>query len=277
MIIFLNTAEGKAFLIISAIIFGCITGSFLNVVVYRLPIMWQREIENHEAELRGAAEPHSGVFNLMLPGSICYSCKYPLKAIEKLPVISFIFLRGKCKNCSSPISVRYLVVEILSGIVAGVLAWQYGLSLFSLGFFLCLSLMMALSLIDIDTTYLPDSLTYTLLWTGLLVNVKSVYVPLHEAVIAAVLAYAGLYIFNFIYKFIRKKTPLGQGDLKLFAAIGAWFGIAVLPWTLVMASISCLLFGIYCEKVLKSPRVATPFGPFLAMSSVLVFFIQYYR
>lgn len=251
-------------------LFGLLFGSFLNVVIYRLPRMMQRESDNYVAEESGLPLPHQDRFNLMVPRSACPHCGHQITALENIPVISYLVLGGKCRSCKAPISARYPMVELLTGALSALLIWQLGsgwAGLASLFFLYCL---IALTFIDADTQLLPDDLCYPLLWAGLLVNLNGTFVPLHDAVIGAVAGYLALWSIYWLFKLLTGKEGMGYGDFKLLAALGAWLGWAVLPTIILLSSVVGAVVGIslivFARRGRNNP---IPFGPYLAAAGLL--------
>ena len=251
-------------------VFGLLVGSFLNVVVYRLPIMSQREFDNYVAHEAGKELPHQDRFNLMVPRSTCPHCGHQITALENIPVISWLFLRGKCSACKGPISVRYPAVELVTGLLSGLVIWQFGGGLLGLATLLFTWLLIALTLIDYDTKTLPDDLNYPLLWIGLLINLNGAFVPLRDAVIGAVAGYLFLWVVYWLFKLVMKKEGMGYGDFLLLAALGAWFGWQLLPLIVVLSSIVGAVVGIFLIVSGRMARGETiPFGPYLAGAGMI--------
>ena len=224
-------------IIVFAVIFGLAVGSFLNVVIYRLPVWlnntWTRAAREH-LELEAIEQP---TFNLITPPSRCGNCGAGVKPWQNIPVISWLILRGKCYSCHTPISIRYPLVELLTGVLFGLMAWQYGYSLETIGACVFTAYVIAMTFIDADTQLLPDELTLPLIWFGLLFNLKTGFVPLEQAVIGAMVGYMSLWTLYWVFKLLTGKEGMGYGDFKLLAAIGAWLGVAVIPITLLGASV----------------------------------------
>lgn len=253
-----------------AALFGLAIGSFLNVVVYRLPKMMERDWAAQCAELAGTKLPPQPVFNLARPRSRCPSCSAPIGALHNLPLVSWIALRGRCAACSAPIAARYPLVEATTGAIAGFLAWHYGFGpLAVLAFGFCAT-MLALALIDFDTQFLPDGLTLPLLWAGLLVNVWGVFAPLQDAVVGAMAGYLCLWTVYWGFKLVTGREGMGYGDFKLLAAIGAWLGWQVLPLVILLSSLAGAAIGIALIAAARLGRsVPMPFGPYLAIAGVV--------
>lgn len=249
-------------------------GSLLNVVIYRLPLMLQRQWRQQCCELLHIDDKKvESRLNLFLPRSFCPHCKTQVKFWQNIPVLSYIFLMGSCSECGQKISLRYPFVEILTLALSLYASYYFGFTLalpFALG---AIYLLIILLFIDIDHQILPDCLTLGLLWLGLLANTQQVFIALNEAVFSAVLAYLGLWLFVQIFYLITGKIGMGNGDFKLFAAFGAWFGWVLLPIILLLASFFGAAIGICYLKINnKSKDTPIPFGPFLAIAGIVVLF-----
>jgi len=253
-----------------AALFGLLVGSFLNVVIHRIPKMMQRESDNYVAQESGKEPPHTDRYNLMVPRSSCPCCGHQITALENIPVISWLALRGKCRNCKAPISPRYPAVELLTAILSGVLVWTFGSGLAGLATLLFLFLLVAMTFIDIDTQLLPDDLTYPLLWAGLLVNLNGTFVPLQDAVIGAAAGYLVLWSVYWLFKLATGKEGMGYGDFKLLAALGAWLGWAMLPTIILLSSVVGAIVGISLIVFARRGRdKPIPFGPYLAAAGLI--------
>ena len=253
-----------------AALFGLLVGSFLNVVIHRIPKMMQRESDNYVAQESGKEPPHTDRYNLMVPRSACPCCGHQITALENIPVISWLALRGKCRNCKAPIPARYPAVELLTGVLAGVLVWTFGSGLAGLATLLFLFLLVAMTFIDIDTQLLPDDLTYPLLWAGLLVNINGTFVPLQDAVIGATAGYLVLWSVYWLFKLVTGKEGMGYGDFKLLAALGAWLGWAMLPTIILLSSVVGAIVGISLIVFARRGRdKPIPFGPYLAAAGLI--------
>ncbi|MDN4053356.1 A24 family peptidase [Massilia sp. YIM B02763] len=249
---------------------GLLIGSFLNVVVHRLPIMAQRELENYIAHEAGKELPHQDRFDLMVPRSRCPHCGHQIGALENIPVISWLVLRGKCKACKAPISARYPLVELATGALSALLVWRLGSGAMGLAALPFAWLLVAMTLIDYDTKTLPDDLTYPLLWLGLLVNLGGTFVPLRDAVIGAMAGYLALWSVYWLFKLATGKEGMGYGDFKLLAALGAWLGWAMLPTIIILSSVVGAVVGIglivFAKRARDNP---IPFGPYLAAAGII--------
>jgi len=262
------------FLVAVAVLFGLVAGSFLNVVIHRLPKMMERQWRAECAELAGTEAPAPGpAYNLVVPRSTCPHCGHGITALENIPIASYIALGGKCSACHKPISLRYPVVEALTGALSGYIAWRYGLSAVMFGALIFAWAMVALSFIDLDTFYLPDNITLPLLWAGLLFNAAGVFTDLHSAIFGAVAGYIALWSVYWIFKLATGKEGMGYGDFKLLAAIGAWLGWKMLPLVILLSSLVGALVGIGLIAFARHGRnVPIPFGPYLAAAGLIALF-----
>jgi leader peptidase (prepilin peptidase) / N-methyltransferase len=253
-------------------LFGLLIGSFLNVVIHRLPKMMQNESDNYCAVEAGKPEVHTERYNLMVPRSACPHCHHQITAIENIPVVSYLVLRGKCSNCKAPISPRYPAIELLTGVLSALVVWKLGTGWQGLGGLFFLYFLVALTFIDADTQLLPDDLTYPLIWAGLLININGTYVSLHDAVIGAAAGYLALWTIYWAYKLVRGREGMGYGDFKLLAALGAWMGWATLPAIVLMASLVGAVTGIALMVVNRRGfDYQIPFGPYLAAAGLITF------
>ena len=253
-----------------ACVFGLLVGSFLNVVIHRVPKMMQRESENYVAHESGKPLPHAERFNLMVPRSACPHCGHRITALENIPVLSYLALRGKCSACKAPISARYPVIEALTGALSGWLIWQFGGGLPGLAVLVFAWMLIAMTFIDADTQLLPDDLTLPLLWLGLLVNLNGTFAPLQDAVIGAALGYLCLWLIFWAFKLATGKEGMGYGDFKLLAALGAWLGWKMLPVIVLLSSVVGAVVGIALIILAKRGRdIPMPFGPYLAAAGML--------
>lgn len=255
-----------------AVLSLCI-GSLLNVVIYRLPIMMQEDWKQQCFELLAVKSEEAVKINLFLPRSFCPNCKTLIKAWQNIPVLSYLFLRGRCHHCKTPISLRYPLIEVLTLLLSGYASWHFGLTAKLPFALIAIWLLIALIFIDLDHQLLPDSLTLSLLWIGLIANTYGLFSPLSVAVLSAVGAYLSLWIFIKLFYLITGKIGMGHGDFKLFAAFGAWFGWQFLPLVLLFSSITGAIIGIiYLRINHKSPDTTIPFGPFLCISGLIALF-----
>jgi leader peptidase (prepilin peptidase)/N-methyltransferase len=251
-------------------VFGLLIGSFLNVVIHRLPIMMQRESDNYVAHESGKPLPHEDRYDLTTPRSACPHCGHKISALENIPVISYLFLRGKCIECKAPISARYPIVELLTGFLSAFLIWRFGSGVAGLATLAFAYLLIAMTFIDADTQLLPDDLTLSLLWLGLLINLNATFVPLSEAVIGAAAGYLCLWAVYWLFKLATGKEGMGYGDFKLLAALGAWLGWKMLPVIVLLSSLVGAVVGIGLIVLAKRGRdIPIPFGPYLAAAGLL--------
>jgi len=253
------------------VIVGLLIGSFLNVVVYRMPIMLQREWETQCAELREEAPPvhEPARFNLILPHSSCPACGTRIRAWHNVPVISWLLLRGRCAYCGVAISKRYPIVEAATALVSVLVIWQLGATPQGLAALLFTWTLLAASLIDYDTTLLPDNLTLPLMWAGLLLALTNggagLFTDLPSAVLGAAFGYLSLWSVYWAFKLITGKEGMGYGDFKLLAALGAWLGWQMLPQIILLSAVVGAVIGITLMLVRGRDRnMAIPFGPYLA-------------
>lgn len=247
-------------------IFGLMIGSFLNVVIYRLPLMMNREWRSQCAELLELDAPaQQEPFNLAFPGSHCPACKHPIGALENIPLLSYLLQRGKCRHCATPISIRYPIIELITGILSAAVIWQFGVGWQGLFVLLFTWVLIALTLIDFDHQLLPDSLTLPLLWLGLLLSLATVFVDAHASIIGAAVGYLLLWSVYWLFKLVTGKEGMGYGDFKLLAALGAWMGWQAIPLIVLLSSLVGALVGI--SLILfrgRDRQLPIPFGPYLA-------------
>jgi leader peptidase (prepilin peptidase)/N-methyltransferase len=252
---------------------GLVVGSFLNVVIHRLPKMMERDWHCQCAELRGEQTPEHEPLSLAKPRSRCPKCGHSITALENIPVISWLALRGKCSACHAAISPRYPVVETLAGLLSALAAAHFGFGWAAGGAFLLTWSLMALTFIDFDTQLLPDSITLPLLWLGLLFNLFGTYTDLQSAVIGAMGGYLSLWLVYWGFKLATGKEGMGYGDFKLLAALGAWLGWQTLPLTILLSSLVGAVVGITLIVLAKRGRnVPIPFGPYLATAGLIALF-----
>ena len=261
-----------AFTIFAGII-GLLVGSFLNVVIHRLPKMMEREWHTQCAELNGLTPKPAPTYNLVVPRSACPHCSHAISAAENIPVLSYLFLRGKCAGCGAAISPRYPIVEAISGILSAYAAWHFGFGIAAIAAIAFVWALIALTCIDFDTQLLPDSITLPLLWLGLLLNLNGTYTSLQNAVIGAVAGYLILWCVYWAFKLTTGKEGMGYGDFKLLAAIGAWLGWTMLPLVILLSSLVGAVVGISLILFAKHGRnIPIPFGPYLAGGGLIALF-----
>jgi leader peptidase (prepilin peptidase)/N-methyltransferase len=276
-------ADPAAFPFVSFAV-GLMVGSFLNVVIHRLPKMMERSWREDCAELNEAGEPYGSpapppqpknkeTYNLIVPRSRCPACGHAITALENVPILSWAVLRGRCSACKAHISARYPVVELLGGAAAAWSAARFGFSPAAFGAMVFLWCIIAVSFIDFDTQLLPDAITLPLLWLGLLLNTAGVFTNLRSAVIGAAAGYLVLWGVYWLFKLVTGKEGMGYGDFKLLAAIGAWCGWQVLPLTIILSSFIGAAVGIALMIFARHGRnVPIPFGPYLGAAGIVALF-----
>jgi leader peptidase (prepilin peptidase)/N-methyltransferase len=250
--------------------FGLAIGSFLNVVIYRLPKMMEAEWQAQCAELAGRDPEPAPRFNLLVPGSHCPACKTPLRVRDNVPLVSYFASGGRCAHCGAAVSSRYPIVEAITAVLSAWVAWHFGFGLTGLAALALTFVLIALTFIDADTTLLPDSLTLPLLWAGLLLNTGGTFAPLSEAVIGAAAGYLILWTIYWLFKLATGKEGMGYGDFKLLAALGAWFGWKMLLPILLLSSVVGATVGIILLVLARRGRdIPIPFGPYLAAAGFI--------
>ena len=267
MVIELLAGNLPAF-VFSCLVLGLLIGSFLNVVVYRLPKMLEREWSAQAREILGLAEaPLGEAFNLVLPNSKCPHCNHEIRPWENIPVISYLFLRGKCSSCKAAISKRYPLVELSCGLLSAYVAWHFGFGWQAGGMLVLTWGLLAMSLIDADHQLLPDVLVLPLLWLGLIANYFGLYTSLEDALWGAIAGYLSLWSVYWLFKLVTGKEGMGFGDFKLLAMLGAWGGWQVLPLTILLSSLVGAILGLIMLR-LRNAETSTPipFGPYLALA-----------
>ncbi len=247
--------------------FGAIIGSFLNVVVYRLPQMIEKDWNQQANEILGNdVQPDGQVFNLVLPNSHCPSCQNEIKPWENIPILSYVFLKGKCAHCGTSISQRYPAVELLTGILTVIIITVFGPTAMGLGACVLTWALIALSLIDYDTQLLPDNITLPLMWLGLVVNYFSLITNLQDAFIGACLGYLSLWSVFHVFKFVTGKDGMGYGDFKLLAMLGAWLGWQLVPLIIIISSLAGAVIGGILIGFGRDKAKPLSFGPCLAVA-----------
>jgi leader peptidase (prepilin peptidase)/N-methyltransferase len=265
-------AANPAALILVCVLFGLLVGSFLNVVIHRIPKMmeatWRQEARELLDQPAAKGEETPPLFNLVTPGSHCPHCNHRIRWYENVPVVSWALLKGRCSGCKAAISKRYPIIELLTALVAGLCAWRFGYDPWLIFMLYGSFTLLALAVIDLDTTLLPDDLTYPLLWAGLLAAVMGISpVSLSDAVIGAMAGYLALWSLYWVFKLLTGKEGMGYGDFKLLAALGAWLGWQYLPVVVLLSSVVGLVFAV---SMMASGSVkrdqGIPFGPYLAIA-----------
>ncbi len=262
-------------LVLLALLLGLCIGSFLNVVIHRLPKMMEREWRAECAALAGQEPAKEPPLNLLVPRSRCPSCARQIGALENIPLVSFALLRGRCANCKAPIGLKYPLVEALAGLGAAYAAWRFGLSAAALGAALFTWATIALAFIDQETGLLPDSLTLPLIWAGLLLNLGHTFVPLPESVIGAAAGYLSLWLVYWGFKLLTGKEGMGYGDFKMNAAVGAFLGWKILPLVILLSSVVGLAFGalqMLAARGRWDGGFRFHFGPYLAIAGIVALY-----
>lgn len=274
-------ALAPGYVLAGALVLGLLVGSFLNVVIYRLPKMmhlaWARECDEYlqdkgdDNAQRAAADPEK--FNLAYPNSCCPSCSAAIKPWQNIPIVSYLALRGACAKCGVRISPRYPLVEAATGILSLLAIWFLGAGaqgLFALVFIWCL---ISLTMIDVDHHLLPDSITLPLLWLGLIANINGTFTSLENAVIGAIAGYMSLWLVYWAFKLLTGKEGMGFGDFKLLAALGAWMGWQYLPMIIILSSLVGAVLGIGAIVISGRDKAKPmPFGPYLAGAGLIALF-----
>jgi leader peptidase (prepilin peptidase) / N-methyltransferase len=258
-----------------ALLFGLCIGSFLNVVIHRLPKMLEREWRAECAALAGTPVPHEPSFNLVTPRSRCPSCGHGIRAHENIPLVSWALLRAKCSSCGARISAKYPLVELLAGIGAAYAAWHFGPSLAALGAALFVWFTIALAFIDQETGLLPDDLTLPLVWIGLLLNLRHAFIGLPDAVIGAIAGYVSLWLVYWGFKLATGKEGMGYGDFKMNAAVGAFLGWKMLPLVILLSSVVGLVFGglqMFAARGKWDAGFRFHFGPYIAIAGIVALY-----
>ena len=262
--------SSQIFFISFCTLFGLMVGSFLNVVIYRLPKMLERGWRRDCAELRGESLEALPPYNIVVPRSACPHCGVRIGALENIPLVSYAVLRGRCSRCGMSISARYPAVELLTAVLSACIAWRFGF-----GFTACAALvftwaLIALAFIDIDTQLLPDAITSPLLWCGLLANIGEGFTDIQSAVVGAIMGYLSLWLVYHGYRLIARREGMGHGDFKLLAVIGAWLGWQMLPLVILFSSVAGVIVGTALVLVARHGyRVPIPFGPFLVSGAMI--------
>jgi leader peptidase (prepilin peptidase)/N-methyltransferase len=250
-------------------VIGLLVGSFLNVVIFRLPIMmqqnWRRECAEYLQLDSAETQPEEEPFNLVFPLSRCPNCNTPIKPYQNIPVISYLFLKGKCATCSNPISLRYPIIEAFTAITSAIVAWHFGYTPQTVFALTLTWSLIALSVIDIDHQLLPDSITLPVLWLGMCLSLFSLFTDTHASIIGAISGYLALWLVYHLFKLATGKEGMGYGDFKLLALFGAWLGWQYLPVIILLSSLVGAVIGLAMIIVVKRDHtIPIPFGPYLA-------------
>lgn len=256
------------FLVLATVaVFSLIIGSFLNVVVYRLPIMLDREWKAEATSILGddeMAPPAEPQFNLAFPNSHCPSCQHEISVFENIPIFSYVFLGGKCSNCAAAISIRYPALELLTAVLSCMVVYRFGLTSLSLAALILTWSLLAASFIDYDHQILPDNITLPLLWLGLIVNSMGIITDLASAFWGVIFGYLILWSLYWGFKILTGKEGLGYGDFKLLAMLGAWLGWQAIPLVVVLSSLTGALVGVSLILLGRDRAHPIAYGPFLA-------------
>ncbi len=265
--------EEPGIFIIAASILGLLVGSFLNVVIYRLPEMMRRNWSEQCAELRGEAFEKQPAFNLISPRSACPECGHKISVWENIPIISYLVLRGRCSQCHERIPLRYPLVEAVTAVLSGVVAWHFGYGIITAAVLMFVWALIVLAVIDINTQLLPDDITLPLLWLGVLINLNGSLTDSQSSIIGAVAGYLSLWSIYWFFKLLTGKEGMGYGDFKLLSAIGAWLGWSMLPVVIIFSSLVGALVGIGLIIAAKLQKnIPIPFGPYLVGGALIALF-----
>jgi leader peptidase (prepilin peptidase)/N-methyltransferase len=260
-------------------IFSLIIGSFLNAVIYRIPEMMKKEwhqectefLQDKESKQQTSSKEEEK-FNLMTPRSTCPHCGHMITALENIPVISYLFLRGKCSSCKTAISLQYPLVEIFTALLSIFIAWKFGFTWQTLAALVLTWTLITLSIIDAKTMLLPDNLTLPLMWLGIAVNYQHLFVDLQSSVLGAMIGYLFLWTLFHLFRLATGKEGMGYGDFKIVAALGAWGGWQILPFTIFVASLFGAVFGMVWMAIKRDKNAnMIPFGPWLASAGLIAF------
>lgn len=267
--------SNPVFLISVVGIFSLLIGSFLNAAIHRIPIMLQQEWDAeckahmHENDPDYTPEPQER-FNLFIPRSCCPTCSHQITAMENIPVISYLMLRGKCKGCKTQISLQYPIIEIVTAAVSMFIAWKFGYGVPMLAMLVFAWTLITLGMIDAKTMLLPDNLTLPLMWLGLLVNLNGAFVDIQSAVLGAIIGYMSLWSIFQLFLLVTGKEGMGYGDFKILAAIGAWGGWQILPFTIFASALLGAVIGIAMMKIKRQKDShPIPYGPWLALAGLI--------
>ncbi len=264
-------AENPPVFVAVTAVLGLLVGSFLNVVIYRLPVMLNRSWQDQCAELSGGETAIAQApFNLVTPGSTCPRCGHRIRAWENIPVVSYLIQRGRCTACGGAISVRYPIIEAVTAVLTAAVAWHFGFGMQAFAAMLLTWALIALTMIDFDHQLLPDDITLPFLWLGLLLSLQGVFVDTPTALIGAMAGYLSLWSVYHVFRLLTGKEGMGYGDFKLLALLGAWLGWQMLPLIILLSSLVGAVVGITLILLRGHDRnIPIPFGPYLAAAGWL--------
>jgi len=265
--------ENTALLLIVVGVFSLLIGSFLNAVIYRVPIMLERSWRQDCQEMFGESNDNENqeTFNILTPRSQCPHCGHGITALENIPVLSYLFLRGKCSSCHHKISIEYPLVETITMLLSVMLAWKFGYGMQLLASLVLLWTLIVLFMIDAKTMFLPDNITYPLLWLGIVINLDHTFIDLESSVLGAIFGYLSLWSVYHIFRLITGKEGMGYGDFKLLAAIGAWGGWQILPFVIMSSAFLGAILGSIWLFIIQKNKASQPipFGPWLAIAGFI--------
>lgn len=262
-------AENPALFLTVVGVLGLMVGSFLNVVIHRLPIMlernWRRECRAF-LDLEPEPEPDQP-YNLLVPGSRCPRCDRPIRAWENIPIVSYLLLKRRCKGCRTPIPFRYPAIEALTALISIAVAWHFGFTWQTASALILSWSLICLSFIDFDRQLLPDAITLPVLWTGLFLNVFNIFTDSASSILGAIFGYLSLWLVYHVFRLATGKEGMGYGDFKLLAMLGAWLGWSLLPVVVLLSSLVGAVIGTTMVAVFRRDRsIPIPFGPYLAIA-----------
>jgi len=269
-----SIGQTQGLLVMTASLAGLIIGSFINIIVSRLPKIMEHEWQLEYEVFANQNRPHPKKYNLLTSKSTCGQCQAPILALDNIPVISYLMLGGKCRACKASISRRYPVVEMISGVTLGFIVWKFGISLSALAFSVFTFTLITLAAIDLETHLLPDRITIPLIWLGLLYNLNTGFTDIRSAVLGAVFGYLILWVLYWVFKHITGKDGMGYGDFKMLSAIGACLGWKLLPAVILISAVAASVIGLLLLALSgKDKNSAIPFGPFLAFGGLLTAYL----
>ncbi len=268
--------NSTVFLLSMIFVVGLLVGSFLNVVIYRLPVMLNRQWREECCDFLAIDNPENtdnGSFNLSIPRSTCPGCGHKITALENIPILSYLFLKGRCSNCSTKISIRYPAIELLSGILSLVCAWYFGFSYQTLLLMILSWTLICLTMIDYEHQLLPDDLTLPVLWLGIICNYFGIFTDLNSSILGAVFGYLAFWSVYMGFKLLTGKEGMGHGDFKLLAMLGAWLGWQLLPVIIILSSLIGAVVGISLISFTSHTKSKPiPFGPYIAIAGWVAIF-----